>query len=185
MIDWISQLDQALFVMINSTLANPAFDLAMPWFRNKFLWIPLYAAVLGFIRNNKRKYFIHIVVALVLTIVISDQFSSSVLKPMFERARPCHPEQINESLNLLVNCGSGFSFPSSHATNHFAIGILFGLLFVKQKRWILSVGILWAALISYAQVYVGVHFPFDVVAGALIGTLIALFMFTIFRKFAR
>jgi len=185
MSEWITEIDRSWFVMINSQMGNPIFDLVMPWMRNKFFWIPLYGVVVAFLWKNKRKYFFHVTLALVLSIIISDQFSSAVLKPLFERERPCHPEQIIEPLNLLVHCGSGFSFPSSHATNHFALGILFGLIFLGEKRWILPVGILWAALISYAQVYVGVHFPMDVFAGGLLGTFIALVMFTIFRKFAQ
>ncbi len=185
MIEQLAEWDRAAFILINSGLSNSIFDMVLPWLRNKFLWIPLYGAVGVFIWRNPDLPFWPTVMALVASIVIADQLSSTLLKPIFDRARPCHASQALEQLNLLIGCGAGKSFPSSHATNHFAIGTLFGLMFPEKKKVVLVVAMLWAAVISFAQVYVGVHFPLDVLAGAILGILIASIIFLIFRKFVK
>ncbi len=101
-------------------------------------------------------------VALVL-ILFTDQLTSSVLKPVVARLRPCsNAYGVREvHMPMLVECGSGFSMPSSHAANHFAIAVFVGLLFYRNSRFLIVALLLWAALVSVAQVYVGVHFPLD------------------------
>jgi undecaprenyl-diphosphatase len=119
---------------------------------------------------------------LVLNFGVTDIVSSSVIKPLVERPRPCHGETMNLDVRLLVDCGSGFSFTSSHATNHF--GLAFFLIFTLGKRWkyIIAPLIVWAVIVAYAQVYVGVHYPLDVLSGALLGICIA-FMLSEMYKF--
>jgi undecaprenyl-diphosphatase len=75
-------------------------------------------------------------------------------------------------VNNIVGCGKGFSFISAHATNHFAIAVFFSVLFYNQYKWIVYIAILWAGLIAFSQVYVGVHYPFDVICGALLGSIL-------------
>lgn len=104
---------------------------------------------------------------------ISDTISSKILKKTFERPRPCRTEHIEPEMRKLLGCSKSYSFPSSHAFNHFAIAVFLILTLgksFKQSRYLL---LLWAASIAYAQVYVGVHFPLDVLLGALMGTLVA------------
>ena len=98
------------------------------------------------------------------------------------RLRPC-----NDPINalhgrLLVECGSGYSFPSSHATNHFGMSLFLYFTFGSFFKWIKPVVILWAALVAYAQVYVGVHYPIDVVTGACIGSIIGYIVARLFNK---
>ena len=93
---------------------------------------------------------------------------------MVERLRPCNDLDLAGQIRVLVDCGSGFSFVSSHATNHFAISFLLISLYYRQWKWIFPLCFLWAFVVSYAQVYVGVHYPFDILGGAALGILIGL-----------
>ncbi|GJM34616.1 MAG: hypothetical protein DHS20C18_36170 [Saprospiraceae bacterium] len=105
-----------------------------------------------------------------LTIAVADGASSQLIKKNVKRLRPCRTEAL--AVNLLVPCGGGYSFTSSHATNHFAIALLLIMVFGKRFRQIKWPLLLWAASIAYGQVYVGVHYPIDVIAGGLLGSLI-------------
>jgi undecaprenyl-diphosphatase len=117
-------------------------------------------------------------ILLILTIVVSDQLNSFVLKFLFARLRPCH---VLPDVHLLVGCGSGYSFPSSHAVNNFA-GALVLAFCIPRWRWAFFG---FAALIAFSRVYVGVHYPFDVIGGALVGVCCAgavIVLYLIFEK---
>lgn len=169
--------DRDLFFLINESCQNAFLDWVMPWWREKTTWIPLYVLLLALTwMKGTRRFFLCFIIGIGLTIGISDTISSKVIKPAVERLRPCRTPGVQEQVIVRVNCGPGFSFPSSHATNHFAIGIFvlvaLGALLGPWK-WLL---VLWAASISLGQVYVGVHFPIDITAGMLIGSAIGLGM---------
>jgi len=172
MIDWLLQLDYQIFYLLNGILHNGILDAVVPFWREKYFWAPLYLFLLTFLAYNYRSNFWVIVLFAVLTLVLSDQLSSGLIKPWINRLRPCNDSNLLETIRVLVPCGSGKSFVSSHATNHFAIAVYFILLFGKEYKWLLPLGLLWAASIAYGQVYVGVHFPMDIFAGALLGILI-------------
>ncbi len=171
MSELLSQWDAQWFQLINSGCANALFDSLMPLLRNKFFWSPLYIFILVFLLLNYKQHALKIILLAIITIFISDQLSSSFFKPLFQRARPCHGlnEQL-EYVRLLVNCGSGFSMPSSHAANHFAFATFFFMVF--RTRRVFFYAFLWAAVIGFAQIYVGVHYPLDIVAGALLGVIV-------------
>lgn len=118
----------------------------------------------------------------IISFGIADYSSASIIKPAVERLRPCREPGFSEQVNLLVNCGSGHSFPSSHAANHFALALFFIVLFHKRSKWIVPLALLWAASISFAQVYVGVHFPIDVTVGGLLGACIGFLLALLFLK---
>ena len=113
-----------------------------------------------------------IILGLIVTIGIADYTSSQIIKKSIKRVRPCKEIKLQEDLHLLVRCGSGYSFTSSHATNHFAIAGFLSLILLGNRRWLHFLIWAWAASIAYGQVYVGVHYPMDVVAGAILGGLI-------------
>ena len=170
--DFLLELDYSIFYFVNNSLSNTFFDFILPMLRNKYLWIPLYVFILSFIAFNYPRSSFKIIVVLLILVGLSDAISSHVIKKTVKRVRPCNNDYIE--VVERIHCGSGYSFTSSHASNHFTIAVFLSLAFVRRKRirWILYA---WAGLISLAQVYVGVHFPLDVICGMILGILIARF----------
>ena len=179
MLEQLIQFDQNLFFTINHGLSNSFFDWLMPALRNRFFWTPLYLFIIIFlIRNYGKKGWI-MILFLGLTFGCTDFISSSLIKPTVQRLRPCNDPEIKSDVKNLIDCGSGFSFPSSHASNHFGLAVFLIMMFYPKWKLILPIGLLWAASISFAQVYVGVHYPIDILAGAMLGGMIGFMMGTI------
>ncbi len=166
------QFDENLFHLVNSGCRNLLFDWLMPLLRNKYIWLPLYVFIASFLLLNFKQKGLYLCMALVLTVAISDSTSSRLIKKSVQRLRPCKVLEPQQDMYLLVPCGSGFSFPSSHAANHFAIAVFLFLTLGKIFRWVKIPLVLWASSIAFAQVYVGVHYPLDVIGGAMLGTLV-------------
>lgn len=181
MMDQLISLDQDAFLAINNGLSNAFFDWLMPILRNPYTWAPLYLFIIVFCLNNYKKRGILVIIFLLIAFGIADSFSSSVVKNSFQRVRPCNDIELKDEVILRVRCGSGFSFTSSHATNHFAISVFLIMVFYRRWKHILWLSLVWAAAISFAQVYVGVHYPLDVIGGALLGSLIGLIIGFIYR----
>ena len=180
--DFIIQFDQQLFNLLNNEWTHPFLDYIMPFWRSKYLWLPLYIFIISFVVMNfrsNRQYFFFM---LIMTIAISDTLSSKIIKPTVERSRPCREEQLSEQIQLRVHCGGGYSFPSSHATNHFALAfflIIAGAKLIQKFRLLL---LIWAGSIAYGQVYVGVHYPIDVLTGSVLGSLVGLIIGYLYKK---
>ena len=165
--------DQSLFTLINGKWTNGLFDRLMPWVRTSNNWIPLYLFLLGYVIYKKRAVAWKWVVLAAINVTLTDQISSSIFKPFFHRLRPCaDPQMLHQTRLLLDHCSGGFSFTSSHAANHFGFAIFLFLTVAVPFKKLKYIFFVWAALISYAQVYVGVHYPIDVIAGALIGLIV-------------
>ena len=176
MLEQLIQFDQNLFFTINHGLSNSFFDWLMPALRNRFFWTPLYLFIIIFsIRTYGKQGWI-MILFLALTFGCTDFISSSLIKPTVQRLRPCNDPEIKSDVKNLVDCGSGYSFPSSHASNHFGLAVFLIVLFFSKWKLILPMGLLWAASISFAQVYVGVHYPIDILAGAMLGGMIGFIM---------
>lgn len=165
MIDLLLSLDTQLFYFLNSIFANPLFDKFFPFITEVKHWLLVY--VIGllalFFKGGKTGKLT--VLALILTIIITDQLVSTFIKNGVHRIRPCHTL---ENIRLLVNCGLGKSFPSAHASNNFAAAFVI-TFFYKKNRWIYF---LIATLMAFSRVYIGVHYPLDIFVGAVIGSLI-------------
>ncbi|MCW5908551.1 MAG: phosphatase PAP2 family protein [Chitinophagales bacterium] len=170
MLEFLRHTDHALFHFVNTGLANPVFDVLCPLFRHKFFWLPLYL-LLAFIFYKRYGNKILLIGAFAaLTVLLTDQLSSSLIKPLVHRLRPCNNFEVNARL-LLDYCGAGYSFVSSHAANHFGIA-MFLIPFLKHKKLAAALLFTWAFAIAFSQVYVGVHFPADVAGGAALGIFI-------------
>jgi len=170
-------IDRSLFHFINVELSNPILDLVLPYCREMAFWMPVYVFILvQLVLHYKRKAWIAII-GVILTVTLSDTISSKIVKPYFHRLRPCRSElQVIQR----VPCGVGYSFTSSHAANHFALACIWGLLMGPLT---LGFGLAWASLVSFAQIYVGVHYPLDITGGALLGIGIALFVYFVLLKY--
>lgn len=182
----ILQLDESLFFYINDGWSHSWLDAIMPIWREKTTWIPLYLMFLvyAFIQYSWKKAILFIFI-LAATVGIADQISSQLIKKNVKRLRPCNQIELQENINVLVPCGSGYSFTSSHATNHFAIATFVGFTLFNASRVALVLLFFWAATIALGQVYVGVHYPLDITIGALIGILVGHFCVYLFKIFYR
>ncbi len=168
----ILQFDRLLFDGINQGLSNSVFDVILPILRGKSTWIPLYLIIIGYlIYRDKLRSWLSIF-SLIVVIGIADTMSSRIIKNAVKRPRPCHIVEQYPQTNVLVACGSGYSFTSSHATNHFAMALIFPIVLGMRSRRSRFLWCVWAALIAFSQVYVGVHYPVDILCGTLLGVSI-------------
>jgi undecaprenyl-diphosphatase len=161
MLEWLIGLDHTLFWFINRSLANPVTDAVMPVITNdNLLRIVLAVGLLALIIFGRTRYLWVVLLSLAL-VAVTDQAVSTLLKPLIARPRPCRMMEVH----LLVGCGPGYSFPSSHAANLFGQAAFFGLLFRKYLPYLAA----FAFLVGVSRIFVGVHYPLDVAAGMLIG----------------
>lgn len=180
---WLNQWDTYLFLKINTVWSHPFPDAVYPWLREANAWVPLYLFLLLFVILNFKKKAIPWILFVVITLTLTDQLSSSLVKNWITRPRPCRdPLLMNQVRLLLDHCSGGYSFTSSHATNHFGFAMFVFITLkpvFKKWGWLFF---LWAAIISYGQIYVGVHYPLDVLCGALLGCAIGCLTAGFFTK---
>lgn len=151
----------------------------MYWASHRFFWIPLYAVFLFLIvKAGKRVVVVVLFVALLIT--LADQGSVHLFKNTFQRYRPCYNEDLKNLVHMVGNCGGKFGFVSSHAANVFALATFLTLLLRKQIKYIYIVLFFWASLVSYSRIYVGRHYPADIIVGGLFGALIAILLYKLF-----
>lgn len=169
MLKWLEELDKELLLALNG-LGYPYLNEFMLWMSDKYIWFPLYAYLIFRLYQKNGWDFYQPLIALILVIVITDQFTSGFMKPFFERYRPCHDPDIKNQIIYLSHCGRLYGFASSHAANTFGLASFF---FIRERSklgfWLL----IWAAIVSYSRIYLGTHFPGDVIVGAFIGFLAA------------
>ena len=187
MIEFLYSIDKAVFLFINQTLSNPIGDFLWPLITDyDKIWairIPLVIVWLLLLFKGGRTGRT-VAVMIIPLIFLSDKISSAFIKEWVGRPRPCHTVDgvsIVQGIHMLVDCGPGKSFPSTHAVNNFAIGTMFSYYYPKWKWWFLS----WASLVALSRPAVGVHYPSDTLGGAVIGLLIALFVIWTWQNIER
>lgn len=180
MLSIAEQLDKLLFALINQRLSVTWLDPLMLMLREPLTWLPLYLGVLIWSFKKMPTQVWWFLVLGAATFAITDFSSASLLKPWLQRVRPCYDESLTGVVRSLVGCGGRYSMPSSHAANHFGLAMFwFCCVFrVTGKRW--HWVWVWAFMIGYAQVYVGKHFPADIIIGAVLGLLAGWLTFRIF-----
>jgi len=182
--DEIRNVDYKIFSKINGDWHNTFFDIVLPFLRQSYLWIPLYFFLGIFTPLNFKKNGWYWSLCFLVTAALSDYISSTIVKGTFLRLRPCQDPAIMQHVRLLVNvCPGNSSFTSSHAANHFAAAMYIFTTFKNavSKWWALL--FVWAFVISYTQVYVGIHFPGDVIGGAALGLIIGFLPAKVFNKY--
>lgn len=175
----------AVFFFINKNLQHPLIDTSALLVRQAYTWIPLYLFFLLFFILNFRRHTSALIFLTLLTFAITDYTSASILKPWIGRLRPCHNPQINSIINNISGCGGVFSMPSSHASNHFGLATIWYLCIQQitgQKWWWLWI---WAAAVGFSQIYVGVHYPADILAGTVLGLLSGWFTYYLFLEWQK
>ncbi len=176
-LDKLANFDEKLFFTIND-LTNPVTDPVMYLISEKMVWVPFYAAIAFFLfwQFGKKAW---VILALIgLSVIASDFFTSGIMKPAFERFRPCHDPEIGDQVNIVHGCGGRYGFASSHAANTFALATFLFLL-LKRYYWGIFFIFLWSGFISFSRIYLGVHYPGDVVVGAMVGIFFAMLFYLI------
>jgi undecaprenyl-diphosphatase len=175
-ITYLDTIDKQLFLFLNGL--HCSFMDAVMWqiSQNKFIWVPLYLVIIWYIiRERKGKAVIATILFLALMILLSDQFSG-IIKNAVLRYRPSHNPEFSDIIHILRNYkGGDYGFVSSHAANSFATALFVTLFF--KKRWVGITIFLWAIIISYSRIYLGVHYPFDVLGGAIVGAFSGLLIY--------
>ena len=171
MIEALDHIDRRLFEVLNG-LHSPFFDEWMYWVSEKWVWIPLYLLVLYAVwhRLNPRQMLLF-ALSIGLLVLLTDQLASGLLKPWIGRYRPCRDEADLDFMVHIVrgHCGGAYGFASSHAANFFGLAVFVAQFFRRPWIWATALGL--ASLTAYSRVYLGVHYPGDVLVGALIGAL--------------
>jgi len=182
MLNFLRTLDEELLLFFNG-LHSPWLDSVMISLTDGRAWLPLFLFTIIFILVKYKYRGLYVLLFVGLVITLGDQISSSLLKPLVGRLRPSHEPHLEGILHIVNNYRGGlFSFVSSHATNSFGVATILWLLIGKPHKWIL-VFFGWAAVFSFTRIYLGVHYPADVLAGALLGASIAFGIYWATKKY--
>ena len=168
----LEQWDQWLFIKINSSFTNSFFDYLMPVMRYPLNWAPLYLFLGVFAILNYKGKGAWWLLFFIITIALTDMTGTYVFKHSFQRVRPCGDPDFFFNVRLLADhCSTGYSFVSNHAANHFGLASFFFITARPLLKNYAAIAFIWAGLIAYSQVYIGIHYPSDILGGALLGLL--------------
>ncbi|TAH29915.1 MAG: phosphatase PAP2 family protein [Cytophagales bacterium] len=183
--DFIIGLDESLFLILNSWHHSFVDDL-MWWISDFRTWIPLFIYWIYLLYKKNKKSFFSALLMIIMVITLSDQISSRFFKPYFQRLRPSHEQKLSKSIHLLeekkgqIYKGGKYGFVSSHAANVFAV-VLFLYLYIGKLFSIYW--FFWAFLVSYSRIYLGVHYPLDIIVGAILGIIVSYIVFLLFYSY--
>jgi undecaprenyl-diphosphatase len=177
----IIELDKEVFLYLN-TLGNTTWDWFWKAISERTYWIPFYLLLLYLLFRTIGLKKTGLVLGLTLLMVLFTDQITNLFKDGFQRLRPCFHEEFEGIMRGVACARRGkYGFTSAHASNHFAIALLLGLILKTKFKWILPVLLIWAALISYSRIYLGVHFPLDVFCGGLMGLLFGWGIFRLYK----
>lgn len=168
MLETLIEFDKELFLFFNS-FHTSWLDPVMFWVTKTFFWLPLYLFLLALVITNFKKDAWIVLLGIAITILLADQITAGLMKPFFARLRPSREPSL-QGLVHLVNgyTGGKYGFASSHAANTFATALFFWLLFKEHYKWIWILFV-WAVVMTYSRIYLGVHYPGDILVGMLVG----------------
>ena len=190
MIEEILKLDSKLFLYLNN-LGTSKFDIfwiSLSKIEANILMYLFLILLFFYIQKIRPKliYILYFFIVIALMITITDQ-GANIFKDSIQRLRPCYNESIIDSMRLVKeNCGGKYGFFSAHASNSFSLAIFFGLLFINRTRYIIMITIIYASLISYSRIYLGVHYPIDIIFGGFFGIFVGFVMYSfVYLKFLK
>jgi undecaprenyl-diphosphatase len=166
--DSIIDFDKKLLLFLNS-FHLPWLDPVMLYVTKTLFWLPLYALLIFLIFKNYKKQGWYILLGVAITVLLADQITSSLMKPFFARLRPSHEPSLLGLVHLVNGYKGGlYGFASSHAANTFGTALFVWLALKPFYKWIGWI-FLWATLMTYTRIYLGVHYPGDILVGAMVG----------------
>ena len=190
MTEEILKLDSKLFLYLNN-LGTPEFDsfwTTLSKVEANILMYLFLICLFFYVQKIRTKFLnvFYLIFVIALMITITDQ-GANLFKDSFQRLRPCYNESIKDSIRLVKdNCGGKYGFFSAHASNSFSLAIFFGLLFKNRIRYIILITVVYASLISYSRIYLGVHFPIDIIIGSSFGLCVGFIMYSfVYLKFLK
>ena len=177
----LSNIDSDLFLFLNGLHAD-WMDKVMVLVTDMWAWIPLYILLIYWAVRQYGKRCWWIILAVVLVVLCTDQLASHVCKPVFQRLRPCYNADFQDLIHLPKGMAGGkYGFVSSHAANTFGIAAFLTPALRKYRPWTAIVLYLWAFISSYSRIYIGYHYPGDILCGAILGILIGLILWKVFQ----
>ena len=182
MLDQLIHYDKELFLFLNN-LGSAKWDGFWLFMTNKWSSIPLYG-LLTFLtyRAFGPKRLLMSLLAIALLVLVTDQLAN-FFKYGVQRLRPCHDSGIIDLMRLVKSsCGGKYGYFSAHAANSFAVAIFFATLLRAKYKYMGLLLLLWASVVAYSRIYIGVHFPLDVLTGTLIGTFLGGLFLKLFLK---
>lgn len=177
----LKDVDEHLFIIINS-IHCPIGDFVMWWVSNRWIWIPLYLILaISIFRHQKFLDAVLCITAIGIAVALADQLSASVIRPAVERLRPSCPDNTLSAIIHTVNGyhGGRFGFPSCHAANSFALATFLSLIYRTWNARLLIIG--WALLLCWSRIYLGVHYPGNILVGITVGVICGVIMFALWR----
>lgn len=180
------QLDRYFFLFLNSlhtSWLDPFFYL----FTQTWFWIPLFLLVFFLIIKKWKKRSLIIILSIILAVLITDQ-SCNLIKNSVQRIRPSYEVSMADQIHLYQKSngsfykGGAYSFPSGHAANSMAFAMFIIFFIAERKRWIIFIALIWSFLMGYSRIYLGVHYPFDLLCGFTLGAIITYPLFYYTKK---
>jgi undecaprenyl-diphosphatase len=180
-IHYLDSIDKQWLLALNNDYP-PFWDSVMWIISGKITWIPFYVALLYALIRNWGKQSFWLIGALILAVIIADQISSGIIKEVVQRWRPSRDPEIQNAVALVNNYrGGNYGFVSSHASNSFAVALLSSFFF-RNKLYTIT-AFIWASLVAYSRIYLGVHYPGDILGGIMVGVLTVLLIYYLLKKY--
>lgn len=182
MLEELVKLDTELFIYLNG-LGTETWDAFWLFYTTKFNWIPFYALLLFLMYKRLNvKMFLFTILIIVLMVTFTDQITNLFKKVLVMRLRPCYNPEIDEIIRLVKrSCGGKYGYFSGHSSNSMAVAVFSGLMLKARYKYLPYVLVIWAIAMGYSRIYIGVHYPLDVVSGMLFGVFSGFLFYKLFR----
>ncbi|MFA0960414.1 phosphatase PAP2 family protein [Roseivirga sp. BDSF3-8] len=176
MIETLAKLDEELFLFLNG-LHTPFWDTVMYYVSERYTWVPFYLFLIFLVYKARKRESLLIIFCLIIAVSIADQVTSGFMKPFFMRFRPCQDPTIRDLVHIVNDhCGGRYGFASSHSSTTFALAASVFMFLRHHYRFIFLI-FLWAATVAYSRVYLGVHYPGDIIVGGFLGVIIGILVY--------